>query len=383
MTDVTYLDHAATTPMRPQAVAAMVLYLTDRLGNPSGAHRMARHMRAAVDDARDIVADALGFDPGEIVFTGGGTEADNAAVLGAGPAGGVAVCSAVEHHAVLHPVRASGGRVIGVDADGVIDLEALGAALGPDVRVVSVMLANNETGMVQPLAEVAELVHSRAPQAVLHTDAVQAFAWVDVASVVAVADLVSLSAHKFGGPQGVGVLAVRDHVDFTPLLTGGGQERDRRAGTHNVPGIVALAEAVRVTAEERKPTVDRVSSLRDRLADGLLRAVPGTIESGRRAGKIAGNCHLCFPGIESEALLFLLEEAGVMASAAASCASGAQEPSHVLAAMGYERDVAAGSLRLSLGWPSTDADVDRALAVIPPAVAQLHAGRPTTDGDSR
>lgn len=368
-----YLDHAATTPVRPEAVAAMLPFLTERYGNPSGAHAMARDARNAIDDARATLSESLGCGPGEVVFTSGGTEADNTVVFGYADQGTV-VCSAIEHHAVLDPVHRLGGRVVGVHADGVVDLDALTAALDDSVALVSIMLANNEIGTVQPLADIAELVHARAPQAVLHTDAVQAFPWLDVAALAAHADLISISAHKFGGPKGTGALVVRDGVAFTPRQVGGGQERDRRSGTQNVAGIVAMAEAARVTVDERKQVVDRIAPLRDRLADGLLAAVPDTNESGDRARKVAGNCHLCFDGIESEALLFMLEQHDVMASAASSCASGAQDPSHVLAALGVPRLRAQGSLRLSLGATTTGADVDRALAVIPPAIARLREG---------
>jgi cysteine desulfurase len=367
---VTYLDHAASTPVRAEAVAAMLPFLTERYGNPSGAHAMARDARNTLDDARVTLADALGCQPGEIVFTSGGTEADNTAVFSYGDHGAV-VCSAIEHHAVLDPVHRSGGRVVRVLPSGELDLDALASALDDSVALVSVMLANNEIGTIQPLAAVADIVRERSPRAVLHTDAVQAFPWLDVAALAEPADLVSISAHKFGGPKGVGVLVVRDGVAFNPRQVGGGQERERRSGTQNVAGIVAMAEAARLTVEDRKTVVDRVTPMRDRLADGLLSSVPGTFESGDRARKVAGNCHLCFEGIESEALLFLLEQHGVMASAAASCASGAQDPSHVLAALGVPRDLAQGSLRLSLGTTTTDGDVDLALAVIPPAVARL------------
>ena len=283
------------------------------------------------------------------------------------------VCSAIEHHAVLEPVEHLGGRVVAVDASGVLDLEGLAAALDESVTVVSVMLANNETGMVQPLGQVAELVRSLAPNAVLHTDAVQAFPWLDVASLAAGADLISVSAHKFGGPKGVGALVVRDGVELSPLLLGGGQERGLRSGTHNAAGIAGMAAAAEVVLKSRAEQVVRLAGLRDRLADGVLGAVEGTVETGERAGKVAGSAHLCFEGIESEALLFLLEDAGVYASAASSCSSGAQDPSHVLAAMGYDRMLAGGSLRLSLGYETTDADIDRVLAVIPDAVARLRA----------
>lgn len=378
-----YLDNAATTAMHPEAVEAMLPFLTERFANPSGAHLFARQARRSLDEARQVVAELVGARPGEVVLTGGGTEADNLAVLGAHDLrGGTVVCSAVEHHAVLDPALARGARLVGVGPDGVVDLEALADALDDDVRLVSVMLVNNEVGTVQPLAAVAAVVRERAPQALLHTDAVQAFCWLDVAEAAATADLVSLSAHKFGGPKGVGALVVRTGVELAPRVLGGGQERERRSGTQNVAGAVAMATAAQLTVAERPTTVARVTRLRTRLADGLLATVPGLWETGGadRATRVPGICHVCIDGVDSEALLLLLERDGLFASAASSCASGAMEPSHVLAAMGVPAGRAAGSLRLSLGWDSTDADVDLALAAIPPAVERLRAhalgGRP-------
>lgn len=352
-----YLDHAATTTPRPEAVEAMLPWLTERFGNPSGAHRVAQAARRAVDEARDVVADCLGCRPREVVFTGGGTESDNLAITGA-TAVGLVACGATEHHAVLHAVERASGVTVPVLRDGRLD----SAAVPDGVSLLSVMLVNNEVGTINELP---------ATGAVLHTDAVQAVTWLDVAGATARASLVSVTGHKIGGPQGCGALVVRDGVKLEPLLVGGGQEQERRSGTHNVAGIVGLAAALRATTESRDATVARVGALRDRLADGLLAAVPGCTESGDRATKVAGICSLLVEGIESEALLFLLDEAGVCATAASSCASGALEPSHVLAAMGVPRELAKGSLRLSLGWSSTDADVDLALDVIPRAVAQL------------
>jgi len=378
MPETAYLDHAATTPMRPEAVETMVRWLRDGLGNPSGAHRLARAARRAVDDARDELAELLGCRPGEIVFTSGGTEADNLALSGCLAAGAVPVCSAVDHHAVLDPVRARGGRVAAVDPAGRIDLEDLARVLrggdgAPTVGVVSVLLAGNEVGTVQDLAAVRSVVEAEAPGAILHTDAVQAFAWLDVAELAAPADLVSLSGHKFGGPSGVGVLVVREPVRLQPTLLGGGQERGRRSGSLPVAAIAGLAAGARACAEERKVVVDRVAFQRDRLADGLLAAIPGAVETGDRAHKVASNCHICIPGVEAEALLFLLDQEGVCASAASSCASGAAEPSHVLSALGVPAALSGGSLRLSLGWTTTDADVARALEVVPDAVARLRS----------
>lgn len=374
-----YLDYAATTPVRPEAVEAMLPILSDNFGNPSGAHRMARAANRVLDEAREQLADSLGCEPGEIVFTAGGTEADNLAITGTvSSLGGRPACSAIEHHAVLDPVEYHDGIVLPVTTAGAVDLDALAAVVaehGESLSIVSVMLANNETGVVQPLAEIASMVRAAAPQALIHTDAVQALCWLDVAELAAVADLVSISGHKFGAPKGVGALVVREShpatAKLTPILKGGGQERGRRGGTHNVAGIAALAVAAELTVAERADQVDRVRRLRDRLADGIVDAVPGAIETGDRAAKTANICHVCFEGIESEALLFLLEKADIMASAASSCASGAMEPSHVLAAMGFDRALAFGSLRLSLGYASTDADVDAVLAALPPAVERL------------
>jgi len=378
-----YLDYAATTPVRSEALEAMLPILTDTFGNPSGAHRMARAANRVLDDSREQLANALGCEPGDIVFTGGGTEADNLAVTGAVAAhGGRPACSAIEHHAVLDPVEFHNGVVIPVGPDGVVDLAALEQLVvdhADSLTIVSVMLANNETGVVQPLDKIASIVRAAAPQALVHTDAVQALCWLDVAEIAAVADLISISGHKFGAPKGVGALVVRNsHLataersqGLIPILKGGGQERGRRGGTHNVAGIAALAVAAGLTLAERAEQVDRVRRLRDRLADGIIAAVPGTIETGNRAAKTANICHVCFEGIESEALLFLLEKADIMASAASSCASGAMEPSHVLEAMGFDRALAFGSLRLSLGYSSTEADVDAVLAALPPAVERL------------
>ena len=372
MSVTVYLDHAATTPMHPEAVEAMLPFLTERFGNPSGSHAVAREARKALEEARDVVAGCLGARPGEVVFTGGGTEADNLAVAGAHAVHpGVVVCSAVEHHAVLHACEHLGGVLAPVAPSGVTDLDALTELLHPDVSVVAVMLANNEVGTVQPLADVAAVVRDRAPRAVLHTDAVQAFPWLDVATLAAPADLVAVSAHKFGGPKGVGALVVREGVKVAPLLHGGGQERDRRSGTHNVAGIVGMAAAMEATVSGRAATAARVAPRRDRLADGLLAAVPDSAETGDRAAKVPGNCHLSFADVESEALLVLLDGAGVGASAGSACTSGAMEPSHVLTAMGVPRERALGSLRLTLGTTTTEADVDAALAAVPQAVARL------------
>lgn len=365
---LTYLDHAATTPMRRVAVDAMLPFLAERFANPSGSHRFARDSRRAVDEARDQIAALIGVQPGEVVFLGCGTEADNNVIAGVG---GVAVCPAAEHHAVLHPVEARGGRVVGTDATGHVDLDRLADAIGPDTGVVSVMAVNNEVGTITDMSAVSTLVRDRAPQAVLHTDAVQAACWLDLRSIAPLVDCMSLSAHKFGGPKGVGVLTIRDGVDIEPLLIGGGQERERRSGTHNVAGIVAMTVALAETDAGRGSENPRLAALRDRLVDELTAAVDGIIETVPRESKVAGSAHVCLERIESESLLFMLDEADVCASAASACASGAMEPSHVLAAMGVERSLAGGALRMSLGHTTTDADIERAVDVVADSVTRL------------
>lgn len=347
-------------------------------GNPSGSHRWAREARRRLDDARDQVAEVLGARPAEVVFTSGGTEADDLAVTGVLAAtGGRALCSAVEHHAVLEPVRAGGGATVAVDGLGRIDLarldEVLGAADRPPVTLVSVLLANNELGTVQDLRAVAEVVARRAPAAVLHTDAVAAAPWLDLAVHAVPAALVSISGHKVGGPKGIGALVVRRGTPLQPVLRGGGQEQERRSGTPNVAGAVGLAAALVATAEQREATVARVEGLRARLEAGLRAVVPDLLVTSpaHPSDRTPGTLHVCIPGVERESLLFLLDQAGIGASWGSSCASGASEPSHVLAALGVTPALAAGALRLSLGWCSTGADVDAALAAVPAAVARL------------
>lgn len=364
-----YLDHGATTPLRPAVLAAMEPWLTEHFGNPSGSHSVARRAKQAVEESRDVMAEVLGCRPDEVVFTAGGTEADNLAVLGARRDGTV-VCSGIEHDAVLAAARSVDHRIAGATPAGTVDLDSLASLLDESVTLVSVMLVNNEVGTIQPLAQVAELVLTHAPNAVLHTDAVAAFPWLDIATTADCASLVSVTAHKFGGPKGVGALVVRD-VDLTPRQIGGGQERGLRSGTLNVAGIVGMATAARITADTRPATARRVARLRDRLADGLVESVPGCGETVGRAGQVPGNCHVRIDGIENEALLFLLDEAGICASAGSACASGAMEPSHVLTAMGLSRSDALSSLRFTLGHTTTEDEVDLALKAVPDAVARL------------
>ena len=377
-----YLDHAASTPLRPSARDAWLAAADQHHANPTGSHLAAREARRALDRAREQVAGALDAHPGEIVFTSGGSEADNMAVRGALGARGpraVAVTTAAEHHAVHDPVERSGGVMVGVDERGIIDLDALAGVLrarDTDVAVVSVIAVNNETGSITPLRDVAGVVHELAPGALLHTDAVQAVNWIDVAAETADYDLVSVTGHKVGSPVGTGVLVVRDGVELDPLIIGGGQERGRRAGTPDVAGAVSLAAALVEATEQRDESTERLGVLRDGLIDGLIgrlgdRVLVSAAPGGDRGHIAAGIANVCIAGVQSEALLFLIDAAGVRASAASSCSSGAQDPSHVLAAMGVPRDVALGSLRLSLGHTSAASDVEPAIEAIVESVARL------------
>lgn len=390
---VAYLDNAATTRLAPEVLDAMMPFLTRLTANPSGSHSASRIARRALDSARETVARLLGREPGGVVWTSGGTEADNLAISGvmagldsasrggrpdsgASRDGHVLVCSAVEHHAVLEPVRVHGGVTVGVDRAGRLDLDRLADAIGPATRLVSVMLVNNEIGTVNDLAAVRAVMDERAPAALLHTDAVQAPLWLDLAVSTGPADLVSLCAHKIGGPVGVGALVVAPAVPLRPLLLGGGQERGRRSGTQNIPGAVGLAAALRRAAEERSGWLGPIRALRDWLAAQLVDL--GAVPTVPLAGVVAGFCPVIVPGVVADELLWLLDEAGVAASAGASCASGAARPSHVLEALGLPPDLVRSGVRLSLAPGSTEAEVRAARDAFAAALGRLRpraAGR--------
>lgn len=371
--DVVYMDHAATSPLRPSALAAMMPWLDGLYGNPSGAHFVARRAKRAIEDARDHIAGVIGRHPLELVFTSGGTEANNHVVRAAArSARGRIVVSAVEHHAVLEPAHDLDASVVAVDSDGRVDLAALQASLVGDVALVSVMAANNETGVLQPLADVARIVRRHAPTAWLHTDAVQAAPWLDVSELAENVDSMSVSAHKLGGPQGVGLLVVPRGLRIPPLLLGGGQEREMRSGTHNVAGIIGFAAAFVEAASERAATSAAVGALRDTLERSILERVDGVRRTlNANVERLPNNSHLCFAGIESESLVFLLDRAGVCASAASACSSGGVVVSHVLQAMGVPHEWAAGALRLTLGPQTSEREVRRTVESVAGAVDQL------------
>jgi cysteine desulfurase len=377
-----YLDHSATTPLAPEVLAAMRPWLEGGFGNASGAYGLGRQARAAVEAARRTVAEVLGCSPDEVAFTSGGTESDNLAVRGVTQAARVGgqpahlVTTAAEHKAVLATVRDAerhlGARatVLPVDSHGRVTADEVLAAVGPDTALVSVMLANNEVGTLQPVAEIGARLRARG--VLLHTDAVQAPAWLGLDVAALQVDLLSLSAHKFYGPKGVGLLYVRAGTALAPQQTGGGQEQGRRGGTENVAGIVGLATALALVQHERAAAVARVRALRDRLLAGLA-ALPGVTLTGHPTARLPHHASFVVDGVRADALLLGLDLAGIYASSAAACASGRLEASHVLTAMGIPDERALGALRLTLGRGSRAAGVDRALAVLPDLVGRLRA----------
>ncbi|HEY0383180.1 MAG TPA: cysteine desulfurase family protein [Candidatus Elarobacter sp.] len=371
-----YLDHAATTPARPEVVAAMVPLLGGF--NPNSLHAEGRAARAAVDAARETVARVLGAAPREIVFTGGGTESDVLAIIGAARAargrGRHVVTVATEHHAVLHAVdvlERDGWRVtrLPVDARGLVDPGAFVAALTPETTLASVMLANNEIGVVQPVAELARLARERG--VLVHTDAVQAPGWLSLDVDALGVDLLSLSAHKFHGPKGTGVLYVRRGTAVEPQIVGGGQEHGLRSGTENVAGITGFAVALALADAERAITAPRIAALRDRLEAGIVAAVPDAVVNGAGAPRLANNLSVAFAGVPSDALLIRLDLEGIAASAGSACAAGSLEPSHVAAAIALDERHRLGVIRFSLGRETTDADIDDVLARVPAIIASV------------
>ncbi|GAB2983685.1 cysteine desulfurase family protein [Nocardioides montaniterrae] len=382
-----YLDHAATTPMVDAAIEAMTRQLRD-VGNASSLHASGRRARRIVEESRETVARALGCRPGEVVFTSGGTEADNLALKGlfwarrdADPGRVRILSTAVEHHAVLDPLvwlEEHDGAVVElvpVDADGRLDVAALRASVEREpqtVALISVMWANNEVGTLQPLDEVVALAGLHGIP--VHTDAVQAVGAVAVDFAASGVDALSLSGHKLGGPQGVGALVVRREVVLTPLLHGGGQERDVRSGTLDVPAVAGLAAAVEEAVKRQPEYADRVSALRQRLVDGVLREVPDAELNGTE-DRLPGNVHLSFPGCEGDSLLMLLDAQGIECSTGSACSAGVPQPSHVLLAMGRDSATARSSLRFSLGHTTTEADVDAVVATIGACVQRARAAR--------
>lgn len=379
-----YLDHAATTPLRAEALQAMLPYLQEAYGNPSSIHALGQRARTALEGARESIARALDCRANEIVFTSGGTESDNAALKGGAmalrPTGNHIVTTVIEHHAVLHTchqLESVGFDVtyVPVDSAGLVDPVEVVDAVSDQTVLVSVMYANNEIGTVQPVEEIARLVKERAKERgrtiLVHTDAVQAAGYLDLSVKRLGVDLLSLSAHKFHGPKGAGVLYVRRGTPLSPLLMGGGQERERRSGTENVPAIVGMAEALRLAELEREAACAHSAALRDRLAAGILERVPGAILNGHATRRLPNNVNVCFPGLEAEPVLLGLDLKGIYASSGSACSTASLEPSHVLTAIGRPADIARGSLRVTVGRGTTVDDVDYFLETLPPLVQRL------------
>jgi len=376
-----YLDHAATTPVRPEVLNAMLPYLGEQtFGNPSSGHRFGRAARAGLEQARREVAAAVGAEPNQVIFTSGGTEADNLGIVGGALAArdrGARMCacvSAIEHKAILaaahHVVRLGGTEtILPVESDGVIDLDALDRALAERPAVVSVMWVNNEIGVVQPVQQIARRCNDAG--VAFHTDAVQAFGKVRMSMRELPCTLLTISGHKIGAPKGIGALVVRDRKAVEAIIHGGGQQFGIRPGTENVAGAVALGRAAELAAREQEAEASRLERLRARLLERLRAGVPDlvvTAENGPRAPHILG---ICVPGADSEALLMHLDLAGVAVSGGSACSTGAIEPSHVLTALGVPRELALGALRFSFGHTTGEADVDRAADVFPAVVEKV------------
>ncbi len=376
-----YLDHNATTPIAPLVVERMIQAMRDVWGNASSVHHFGQQAKAALDEARGSVAALLAADPSEVVFTAGGTESDNLAIRGAAealePAGRRhLITSAIEHEAVLNTMKALGRRgwqvtVLAVDATGIVSPDRLRAAITAETALVSVMHANNELGTIQPVAELAEIAHAQG--ALFHTDAVQSAGKVPLDVHALGVDLASIAGHKFYGPKGTGALWLRRGVRLLPPTSGGRQERNRRAGTENVPALVGLGVAAELARQKLSTEGARLEALRDRLEAGLLAAVPGSVRNGAAHPRVPNTANLSIEGVESESVLIGLDLAGIAVSSGSACSSGTLEPSHVLKAMGLPHGRTLGSIRFSLGTSNTDADIERVIAVLPPLIEKLRS----------
>ena len=376
-----YLDHNATTPVDPRVVDAVTGVLRDEFGNASSLHTFGQAAKSCVDDARSAVATLLGARPQEVVFTSGGTEADNLAIRGVADAHELTsrrhlIASAIEHEAVLNTFKALARRgwttsLLPVDSTGIVDPAALELAITDDTALVSVMHANNEIGTIQPIRELAAIAHRRG--ALFHTDAVQSVGKLPVAVDGLGVDLLSLSAHKFNGPKGVGALWIRRGCRLVAPLTGGRQERNRRAGTENVAGIAGLGEAAGLATRKREAESVRVTELRNQLEAGILASVPGTIVNGDTTRRVPNTTNISFDRVEAESLLIALDLEGIAVSTGSACSSGALEPSHVLRAMGFSAHRTQNAIRFSLGMANTADQIDHVVAVLPRVVEQLRS----------
>ena len=387
-TKLIYMDHAATTPVHPDALAAMLPYFSEVYGNPSSLYTLAQDGAKALDEARERVAKVLSCRANEVIFTSGGTESDNTALRGAAFAlqhtGNHIITQATEHHAVLHAceqLEKFGFEItyLPPDRDGLVTPDQVRDAITDKTILVSIMMANNEIGTVQPIAEIARTVKQRADELsrniVMHTDAVQAPGYLSMNMRDIPVDMLSLSAHKFYGPKGVGILYVRRHTPFMPQQLGGSQERNRRAGTENVPGAVGTAVALAIAEANREQTVSHCTNLRDKLIDSLLQ-IRGARLNGHRTERLANNANVSFEHVEGESILLNLDFSGVAASSGSACTAASLEPSHVLVGIGLPPHMAQGSLRLTVGPENTEEDVDYVLSLVPGMIERLRAMAP-------
>ena len=383
-----YLDYAATTPILDEVLEAMAPYHGEFFGNPSSVYETGREGKKGMEEARDLVAAAVGAQPAEIIFTGGGTEADNLALKG--PAfklrsqGNHIITTAVEHHAVLHSaewLEKQGFRVtfLGVDQNGLIDLERLKSSLTKETILVSVMLVNNEVGVIEPVAEAVKIVKENS-RALFHSDTVQALGKMKVNLDELGVDLASFSAHKVGGPKGTGALFVKRGTPIEPILHGGGQERDLRSGTPNVAGIVGFGVAAQIAAKEVEQEAERLTHMRDRVQAGIKASIERVHVNAEDAPRIGNTLNVCIEGVEGESLLLMLDSREVAASSGSACTSGSLDPSHVLMAMGVAPELAHGSLRVSLGRATTSDDIEDFLEVLPTIVDKLRSIAPRSVG---
>lgn len=376
-----YLDHNATTPPDPLVADRMAQALKDLWGNASSVHHFGQQAKAALDEARASVASLLSADPSEIVFTAGGTEADNIAIRGAAEAMEASgrkhlITCGIEHEAVLNTMKSMARRgwnvtLLPMDTNGIVSVDRLRETITDDTALVSIMHANNEIGTVQPIADLAAVAHERG--ALFHTDAVQSAGKLPVDVRALGVDLLSIAAHKFYGPKGAGALWIRRGVRMLPFMTGGRQERNRRAGTENVPALVGLGVAAEIARRKIDTEGPRLAALRDRLEAAVLSSVPGTNRNGAAAPRVPNTTNISVERVEAESLLIGLDLAGIAVSSGSACSSGTLEPSHVLKAMGYPHARTLGSIRFSLGTSNTDADIDRVIATLPPLVEKLRS----------
>lgn len=378
---IVYADNAATTKVRPEVFAKMLPHFVEHYGNPSSIYSVGRESAVAVADARKTVADILGCEPNEIIFTSGGSESDNMAIRGIANRKGKGhiITTKIEHHAVLHTVQElekNGFTVTYVDVDknGIVNPQDIAAAITDDTILITVMAANNEIGTIQPIAEIGKI--AREHKIPFHTDAVQAVGHIPINVKEMNIDMLSLSAHKFGGPKGTGVLYVRKSILIKPVITGGAQERNKRAGTENIPGIIGCAEALKLATAEMAGESARLTKLRDKLIDGILSTIPYTRLNGCAKNRLPGNVNVSVEYIEGEALILMLDFNGICASSGSACTTGSLDPSHVLLALGLTHEVAHGSLRLSLGHDTKESDIDYILEVLPKVVSRLREMSP-------